>query len=268
MDLVLWKDVLRSIKRAVVKNGTIELCGQSYRVAYESRGALQDRDYEILQRLAENKQCVLDIGANKGHATLVMASKMATNGCIYAFEASESASLLIRENVCLNNIGSKVNIINTVVADRSGATIKFYWESSSGGASIIEGYLGHNNPLHKATLSIDDFVQETKVAPELIKIDVEGAESLVLAGMLDTLSRLQPIVFLELHSWEGTTASENAEQLASLLDTVNYQIVYLRTKQPLSDFSDLNKRGRCHVLLLDKQSPLPHWLMAFDTTSL
>jgi FkbM family methyltransferase len=47
--------------------------------------------------------------------------------------------------------------------------------------------------------SIDHFCAERKVAPGIIKIDVDGYEAKVVPGSVDTLRQHKPIVFLELH---------------------------------------------------------------------
>lgn len=140
--------------------------------------------------------------------------------------------------------------------------------SRRGGASTIEGYLGHTESLRKVTLAIDDFVNQIGLTPDLIKVDVEGAESRVLLGMRKTLLLNRPTVLVELHSWGEMTLTKNAKSILSVLEGVGYQMIYLRTKERVQDPNVLIGRGRTHVLLCPKDEPIPNCLEHLDTSKL
>jgi hypothetical protein len=77
--------------------------------------------------------------------------------------------------------------------------------------------------INTAISTLDSFViQESNPAAELIKIDVEGAEAIVVAGVLETLKRFSPRLLLEIHG------RENAGRTYELLDGVNYDWWRLR----------------------------------------
>lgn len=268
-----WLFAARSFKRALAlslhrETYAIQLCGRTFRVGYETRHNRQDRDYPLLQRLAMGKRCVFDVGANHGLATLVMSTTMAQDGRIYAFEASEETCQVARHNLALNGLERRVQVINALVADRTGQALDFYWDHTSGGASLIPGYLGHQTPIQKTALSLDDFCEIQNLAPDLIKIDIEGAEGRALAGMGKALAKLRPAVVVELHSWQEMPLARNAAQILALLPPLDYQMIYLRTRSPVKDPQVLASRGRCHVLLWPGEQALPDWLDAFDTSSL
>jgi FkbM family methyltransferase len=267
--LLAARDLKRALARTFHRRGyPIQLCGETFRVCYETRKARQDRDYPLLQKLAQGKHYIFDVGANHGLASLVMSTSMAQTGEIYAFEASEETCQVARNNLALNGLAQRVRVINALIAEQTGQLVDFYWDHASGGASIIPGYLGHEAPLKKITLSLDTFCEAQDIVPDLIKIDIEGAEGRALAGMRKILANLRPAVVVELHSWREMTVEHNAAQILELLLPLDYQMIYLRNRVPIDDPKILAKRGRCHVLLWPVEQATPAWLSDFDTSNL
>lgn len=264
-----WRNVARSINRVLRPTARVTLCGVEYTLRSEARPDGSDRDYAVLRQLARGKQCILDVGANVGLTSLVMGSgAMAEGGVIYAFEASEAACHLIRDNAALNGLAARVTVVNALIAERSGLAIDFYGDAASGSASIIPGYLSHHQPLRKATLALDDFVADAGCAPDLIKIDVEGAELRVLSGLAATMRAARPLIFVELHSWGDLTVSHTAGTLLERLAPLDYRLIYLRTRETITDPAVLAGRGRCHVLACPDESPFLNELAQLDTEGL
>jgi FkbM family methyltransferase len=124
-----------------------------------------------------------DIGANFGTETLYAALKPGGPARICAFDAELIGSYNLALNLTLNRIRHVENYV-CAVGDRSG---------------FIE--LGENlNYLHVAGLdkyarstkrlrmiAVDDFVAETGLHPSYIKVDVDGPERAIVAGMRQTL---------------------------------------------------------------------------------
>lgn len=83
------------------------------------------------------------------------------------------------------------------------------------------------------TVPLDLFKEELGIpeAPDVIKIDVEGAEYLVLLGAKNTLLSKKPIIFLEIHSML------NMFNVVSLLSSMSYDLKILNQE------SD----GRCFI---------------------
>ena len=263
-----WRLVGRSIRETLWPTANLKLLGATYRVRRESRIRQAERDYAILKTLAAGKRCVLDVGANMGLTSLVMVGAMDPAGIIVAFEASEAACRLIRQNVVLNGYGRQIMIINAVVAERTGMTIDFYGDHASAGSSIIPGYLAHTQPLSKTTLALDDYLEHSGYVPDLIKIDVEGAELRVIAGLTRTMLAARPLLFIELHSWESATILGSAAELLDQLRPANYSLVYLRTKHVVCDPVAFAGRGRCHVLACPDESPVLQDLESLNTEGL
>lgn len=50
------------------------------------------------------------------------------------------------------------------------------------------------------TITLDDFVEEYKIVPSIMKVDIEGAEHLFLLGASNVLKKYNPIIYMETHS--------------------------------------------------------------------
>ncbi|MCL4870648.1 MAG: FkbM family methyltransferase [Anaerolineae bacterium] len=269
-----WRSVARALKKALIETSTGSkgfyktLSGHHLYVTYEGRRWREGRDYQLLSHLAIDKRCIFDVGANIGIASLIMGKSILSEGQIYAFEASEEACRIAQENFRLNGLAKRIQIVNALVLSPSKQVQDFFWSGASGGASTISGYMGHNHAIKKAGLSLDQFAQQQNVRPDMIKVDVEGAEGDVISGMRWLFQETKPLVVVELHSWEAMTVAGNAAAILSVLKQVNYKMVYLRSQLEVTDVAVMADRGRCHVLLLPQEAPLPECLHNFDTSSL
>lgn len=264
-----WRAVAASAYRELRPVVDVTLVGGSFRLRREARHREGgDRDYAVLQALAHDRRCILDVGANVGLTTLVMSATLADDGRIIAFEASENACELIRANAALNGLADRVLVVNALIAERSGLTLDFYGDAASGSASIIPGYLSHHRPLRKVTLALDDFIAQSNIAPDFIKIDVEGAELQAIAGLEQTMRTIRPILFVELHAWGDITVAGTAARLIPQLSPLDYCLVYLRSREVVSDPAVFADRGRCHVLLCPCDSPLLDQLATLPTEGL
>jgi FkbM family methyltransferase len=231
---------------------TLEILEQKLTVDYNLRSIEADRDYAILAKLAKGKRCIFDVGANHGIISLLMVAQD-PGAIVHAFEASEAAVNVINHNVLLNGFSKSIRVINTLVADRSGYTIPFYWEGSSGGASIVKGRLGHVIEIHKSTLSLDDYAKAHDTYPDFIKMDIEGAENIAVTGMQEILRLARPDIFIELHDFGSKKLFENANDILSIVKPLDYHMIYLRTGRPIENTEVLKDRGRCHVLLQPRE---------------
>lgn len=132
-----------------------------------------------------------DLGANVGYFTLVGASLVGPTGHVVAFEPSARNAAALRRNVAMNNL-TQVVVREMAVSDSVGLA------GFCPGDNDQSGTLGAG-PCTVATTTIDHEVRGTGCIPDVLKIDVEGAEDRVLAGAARTLAEHRPLVVCELH---------------------------------------------------------------------
>jgi FkbM family methyltransferase len=138
---------------------------------------------------------VLDVGANHGVYALLAAPKVAPVGHVYAFEPSRNFCELIRASVSVNGLDQLVTVVNRAVADREFDTdllADVHW--SGGGHLIGEGGdapQADTNLLRETVhcITLDDYFPNPADTVNVVKMDVEGAEGLVLKGMAGLIDR-------------------------------------------------------------------------------
>lgn len=136
-----------------------------------------------------------DVGANAGYMTLVMASEGAH---VFAFEPDERNLAALAKNV---RDAKNVTVVKAAVADASGTARLATFEYS------LVSQLERPNTatdavfVDVACVSLDDFVYRDQHAPpDLLKIDVEGAEDRVFAGAARVLGEQRPVVIAEIRA--------------------------------------------------------------------
>ncbi len=138
---------------------------------------------------------VYDLGANVGIYSLLASLRVGPSGRVYAFEPLERNLLYLRRHLNMNNVQNCV-ILERAVCNREG-TRPFSaaaWNSSM-------AHLSSNGDMLVPSTSLDSCVygEERLRPPDIIKVDVEGAEFEVLEGAARTLSEFHPTIFLEIH---------------------------------------------------------------------
>ena len=155
---------------------------------------------------------VIDIGANVGAHALLAAHLVGPTGQVHAIEASPSIFRRLQANLAANGVHN-VTAYNFAASDRDGTVTVFLHDAwNAGGTTIMPGHAAeipaHAEAVVKA-LPVPDIVpREALRKARLVKIDVEGAEWLVLQGMRESLPEMAPDVQLILEA--------NAESLAAL----------------------------------------------------
>jgi FkbM family methyltransferase len=139
--------------------------------------------------------CVYDVGANVGIYTMTASLAAGPKGNVYAFEPLERNVRYLRRHLALNHL-QNCSIIEAAVSDRVGAA-KFAAASRDHQMSQLSG----DGELLVPSVTLDYCIYEGKELrpPNVLKIDVEGAEYLVLRGARRTLREFHPRIFVELH---------------------------------------------------------------------
>ncbi|RRR66561.1 MAG: FkbM family methyltransferase [Candidatus Viridilinea halotolerans] len=134
---------------------------------------------------------VVDIGANIGYYTLLAAALVGTTGKVIAFEPSTENQALLAQSINANNFHN-VTVYPYAVSSQRGQ-VAFAMNDSNGA-------MCPNEPLSSArrveTVTLDSMLQDEPCI-NLIKMDIEGAEGLALAGMQEIVRRHQPVIFSE-----------------------------------------------------------------------
>jgi hypothetical protein len=110
------------------------------------------------------------------------------------------------------------------------------------------------------TITLNEVCSWLGVCPDFVKIDVEGAESMVLDGSRDFVSGKQTRFLVEMHSNPTLRMSANAERVLKWCSEMGYKAWYLAEAVELTSAEQIAHRGRCHLLLQPVDWEYPEWL--------
>ena len=162
-------------------------------------------EVQLIQLLIKQGDTVLDVGANVGYFTLLMARIVGSEGHVYAFEPSEENVALLKKNVAENGY-TNVTIVPRAVTNQTGSSSIYLSEENVGDHRVYPSESARQS-VSIETVSLDEFFNGKDAHIALIKMDIQGAEPMALAGMRRFLAQ-QPDVNLITEFWPyGITQS-------------------------------------------------------------
>jgi FkbM family methyltransferase len=143
-----------------------------------------------LERSIRDGDVIYDVGANVGAYSLV-AARMA-DATVIAFEPAFANYQSLCENVLLNDLAARVMPLPVGLAESTGLAWLACDDTAAGAATHSLG--GDNvRALYRQPVlayALDDLISVFGLpAPTVLKVDVDGAETIVLAGARATLAR-------------------------------------------------------------------------------
>ena len=198
------------------------LAGREVLIDRRSNGAWEDMiagrfDAEIYSFLAHvlpiRDVVIWDVGAHFGFHTLGFASIVGPSGRVVGFEPNPLNRERLGQNVERNvDLASRIAVLPCALSDRSGDSPLVLSRDIESGASSMSFLDGTTPSVDSATAgawdrvivpvrTADEVVRDHAApAPHVIKIDVEGAELLVLRGAEEIMRTIRPDVIVEAHS--------------------------------------------------------------------
>lgn len=151
-----------------------------------------------IKRFLQAGQTAIDVGANLGLFTLLMAHRVGREGRVHAFEPNPQIFSRLTAHVLKNTFEKTVTLHRTAVSDRNGALTLFTYPRHHGLSCIVP----RPDLPHEATevnaVTLDALFEAGEIrTPSFVKIDVEGAELLVLKGARQLVERCRPVIIVE-----------------------------------------------------------------------
>ena len=190
--------------------------------------------FEAVSATAPQGKVIFDIGAHIGFHSVYFARLVGQKGKVYAFEPNpknvERLKLIRDKNSDIKNIISvyDVAVSNVLGTEKFSMSEDIESGRSSGGFIDTADTIWERNAFKQRgfteirvkTVPIDLFKEELGIpeAPNIIKIDVEGAEFLVLRGAEETIKKYHPFILLEVHSML------NMFNVVSFLSSLSYEL--------------------------------------------
>lgn len=191
--------------------------------------------YRWLKKYSDlTDKIIWDVGAHVGYHSLGFAALVGEKGKVISFEPNRFNQKRFAKNLRLNpDLAKRIKIIKAALSNKNG-TVDFISSDEVENTRSSGSHLG--NIIPPENLSVYDGFMKTKVKiyrtddlvtknnvppPNIIKIDVEGAEELVIRGAEKTIRKYKPILFIEVHGILQMYA------LGEILSKSNYKLELL-----------------------------------------
>jgi len=184
---------------------------------------------------------MLDVGANFGYYSVVIAARFGQQCTIHAFEPNPLIFARLHKNLKLNGAAA-------VVPHQVGL-------SDQEGTAAIVDVPGHSGAVYLrpgsgvAVTSLDLFVRRQGLEDvDLIKIDAEGAELRILRGARGILERFRPNILIELNAPTLERENSSISEVIALLRSLGYRIFSINPRREILADSNRLPRAVMNVL--------------------
>jgi FkbM family methyltransferase len=222
------------------------LAGRELLLAREANGVWNDMIdgrfdaelYSALSALTLRTPVIWDVGGHIGYHALGFAAHQPA-ARVVSFEPNPANLARLRANLDRNaDLAARIDVLPMALADRSGELTLVASDDVDGGGSSCSFLAGSETPFAGGTYdtfapttvavrTIDELADEgSRPAPSLIKVDVEGAELMVLRGASRTIDALAPAWLIEVHTI-GLMF-----QIAALFRSTSYRLRLLAEHTP------------------------------------
>jgi FkbM family methyltransferase len=207
-------------------------------------GNLESSVQEAMLRHVPPGGVFYDVGANLGFFALLGAHMTGPEGRVLAFEPAPDNAAAIRHNAEVNGL-LNVEVVEKAVAAAGGeGRLQVVDDQSWSKLEEYGAHPGTEQVLSVPVIALDDEISAGALPPpDVVKIDVEGAEIAVLEGMARTLAEHRPAIICELHD----THREFVEHMRG----AGYRVVNLEGPGAVEDQASPS----AHALALPRDEP-------------
>ncbi|MCK4792772.1 MAG: FkbM family methyltransferase [Desulfobacteraceae bacterium] len=190
---------------------------------------------KLFRKCLKEGMVVVDVGANVGIYTLIAASNVGNNGRVYSFEPTPRIFGILENNVNMTIYKTRVILFQKAVTDLNGAMVKLAVSMSCSRNNSL--YFDEEDGDRFEFVDVESVTLDSTLVSEksidIVKIDAEGAEPKILAGMRRIIKQNpQILVFLEF------APTHFKKSGVALLDFVNQISEYGFKTYRIDDFSD------------------------------
>jgi|TARA_B110000908_G_scaffold159597_1_gene201942 FkbM family methyltransferase len=248
--LQLWLHDTRDqhVSRDIAANGIWE--------AYET--------HLVIERLKPG-DCFVDVGANIGYYTAIAADRLGDSGYIVAFEPDPDNVKLLQQNMRENGF-DRIDIVAAGLSDNHRSAALFRSTTNFGDHQIYDNGDGRKScPID--LVNGTEYLRGKVAEINLLKIDTQGAESQVIAGLLPLLKQSGRQLSIIIEFWPyglrkaGSSGYELLDMLAELelpfkiIDHVGHDLLDC-TEQQLREWVEMvesnpDDQGFMNIMLGD-----------------
>jgi len=193
-----------------------------------------------LRDLIKPGSIIFDVGANVAGLSILMSRLTGPKGIVCAFEASPRIIELTHGNIIASGCNN-IQLYHNAIFSESGKDLIIYAGGHLNDSIYKQGEFTNNVGKTVKTMALDDFVNHTGLIPDIIKMDIEGAEFDALQGMQTKTLVSKPHLILE--------TSPNDMRCLEFLLSLGYLAFDLNNYKPITSSNDFSNGSEIRNLL-------------------
>jgi len=214
-------------------------------------GVYEAPETDFVTRILRAGDTCIDAGCHVGYYSCLFSKLVGIKGRVYAFDASPYACLSTRRNLGLNGFAF-ANVIHAALADVEGARPFHISASGQSGLSSLGQIPMATDTISVPVVRLDAFLDRENIDTiRLLKLDVEGAEEMVLRGLERRLAaHVIDYILVECFDERLQLLCTSAEKVANVLKSVGYTPWEYGIENPAgwSRATEVCSRGDCNYL--------------------
>ena len=181
-------------------------------------GMWEPYETQLVQTYLRRGDTFVDVGANIGYFTILAASIVGSRGRVFAFEPDPGNIQLLRASAEANALAERITAVEAGLADSGGEGQLYLSRDNLGDHQIYADSPGRET-LPIALLHGSEYLGGRLASIDLLKVDTQGSEYRVMAGLLPLLRQLPrcPRIIIELTPLSLRKAGASGRQLIELL---------------------------------------------------
>jgi FkbM family methyltransferase len=179
---------------------------------------------------------VVDVGANVGYYTLLGSRLVGEEGRVYAFEPDPESFALLERNLRLNGCDNVV-AEQKAVSNEPGHIQLYLAEQNRGDHRIFPASDEERTSVEVEAVTLDDYFADLGEV-DFVKIDTQGAEAVILAGMKQLIGRSERLrMAVEFSPWHLREFGADPARLLADLEALGFRMYELGTgSAPIGTF--------------------------------
>jgi len=201
------------------------LKGDKYIGERVALGKYEPYESQLILREVNERDVVVDVGANIGYYTILLADKVGVNGRVYAFEPNKICFEILKKNVEKNGF-KNVELVNKAISDKKGINKLFISRENYGDHKLFKDEKNRENEPIK-TVKLDEYLKNREKKIDFMKIDSQGWEPAIIDGSKEIIKRDRPTIFFEYSPMSYEVAKLDGEKMMRFIKRVYKKIFWI-----------------------------------------
>jgi FkbM family methyltransferase len=196
-------------------------------------GMYQEDVLVSLNALANKGDVVYDVGGHHGLMATTSSMAVGKTGMVITFEPNPHARNYLEKHLVLNSV--KNVIVESIALSDKQDKLPFYIQTGkvSWNSTLIKKFIypypeNFTETIMVKTVTLDDYVTQSKLIPNVIKIDVEGSDFKILSGAEKTIKKHKPALIMEFNSLAAHAAGHSITEYVDFLRSASYRLFVLK----------------------------------------